>query len=64
MVGLCPEMSDFSSVSAPLATPSKGWLAAGVWGKENGPIAAPNRCSGGDAFVPQALPIGEQEPRL
>lgn len=52
----CPEMSDFSSVIAPLATRQSGWLATGVWGKETATGGATNRSFIGDGFVPKALP--------
>lgn len=52
----CPEMSDFSSVIAPLATPPKRVARGGVWGKETATGEATNRSFIGGGFVPQALP--------
>lgn len=53
----CPEMSDFSSVIAPLATPPKRVArGGGLGGKETATGEATNRSFIGGGFVPQALP--------
>lgn len=52
----CPEMSDFSSVIAPLATPPKRVARGGGLGERNRPGEATNRSFIGGGFVPQALP--------